>query len=111
VKRQALHVIHQAGIFSGNDFEGFVGQLDEKLAKIEQASEIIKPSYLQILLKFFIVNFRAQLRQNMDQLITMAAQLMKDIQAYFGHDENFFSIVPRAVILETQCTAVVSANI
>jgi len=86
-------------------------ELSEQSAKIDKSAEIVKPTYLQIMLKFFIANFNAQARIDFDDAAAMSAELIKDVASYFGHDENIFSLAPRAIVLEKQFENVASVNL
>jgi len=63
------------------------------------------------MLRFFIANFKATARIDLDDAATMSAELIKEIAEYFGHDENIFSVAPRAVILEKQFEEVASFDL
>lgn len=111
LKKQALVLIHQASCYDGPDLDSFTGTLVDQAAKLDRSSEIQKPSYLHIILRFFIANFKASNRNELDEAAAMSATLIKDIADYFGHDENIFSVAPRAVILESQFTQVASVDL
>jgi glycogen debranching enzyme len=63
------------------------------------------------MLKFFIVNFKFQARFDMEGTYSTSSQLLKDIAGYFGHEESFFSVVPRAILVEKQSLEVLQTNI
>lgn len=41
----------------------------------------------------------------------MSAELIKDIASYFGHEENIFSLAPRAIVLEKRFEEVASVDL
>jgi hypothetical protein len=41
----------------------------------------------------------------------MSAELIKEIASYFGHDENIFSLAPRAIVLEKRFESVASVDL
>jgi hypothetical protein len=106
-----LVLIHRASCFDGTNIESFLKELSDQTAKIDKSAEIVKPTYLQIMLKFFIANFKAQARIDLDDAAAMSAELIKDIAAYFGHDENIFSLAPRAIVLEKRFENVASVDL
>ena len=59
LKKQSLILVHKASVFDGQQMEVFLKQLEDQNIKIEKSSEVSKPCYLQIMLKFFLVNFKA----------------------------------------------------
>lgn len=71
----------------------------------------MKPTYLQIMLKFFIANFKAQTRIDLEGAAKMSAELIKDITAYFGHEENIFSLAPRAIVLEKRFEEIAATDL
>lgn len=110
-KKQALILIHRASCFDGNDIESFLRELSLQNEKIDRSSEIMKPTYLQIMLKFFIANFKAQTRIDLQGAATLSKELINEIAAYFGHDENIFSLAPRAIVLEKRFEDVASIDL
>ena len=53
------------------------------------------------MLKFFICHFKTAAGQ-IDECARMATVLIKEIEAYFGHSENVFSIPAKLILLQKQ---------
>ena len=65
----------------------------------QPGSGIPKPSYIQIMLKYFISNLYVR-NQDMEGAVQIANQMLnQDIPNYFGHLENDISIEPMLIIL------------
>ena len=102
--------MHKASVFDGQQMEVFLKQLEDQNIKIEKSSEVSKPCYLQIMLKFFLVNFKAQSRLDLDTTATLSTDLIKEIETYFGHNENIFAISPKAIVLEKRFEEIAMLN-
>ena len=110
LKKQSLILVHKASVFDGQQMEVFLKQLEDQNIKIEKSSEVSKPCYLQIMLKFFLVNFKAQSRLDLDTTATLSTDLIKEIETYFGHNENIFAISPKAIVLEKRFEEIAMLN-
>ncbi len=65
-------------------------------------SEVPTPSYIQIMLKYFIANL-AQSMGDLDKATQYANQMLEtDIRGYFGHMQTDIAIEPMLIILNSK---------
>jgi hypothetical protein len=62
------------------------------------------------MLKFFLVNFKAQTRLDLETAAALSIDLIKEIETYFGHNENIFAICPKAIVLEKRFEEIAVIN-
>ena len=96
--KKALISIQQ--IFTQEDPSALLPEFEALHEEITQpGSGIPNPSYIQIMLKYFISNLYVR-NGDMEGAVQMANQMLnKDIPTYFGHLENDISIEPMLIIL------------
>lgn len=79
-----------------DDLRSYLGEVKKP------TSGIPSPSYIQIMLKFFLAQLLMQVGE-MDEAELLAQQMLDgDLRAYFGHMESELAIEPMVIILNAK---------
>ena len=106
--KQALVTVQS--VFVPTDDKELLARLRDAYKKVKApASGLPTPSYIGIMLKYFVANLLLRQGQ-VEEAAKSAKELLKEIRGYFGHDMSELSLDPALILLHQRFEAFTSVD-
>lgn len=106
--KQALVTVQS--VFVPTDDKELLARLRDAHKKVTApASGLPTPSYIGIMLKYFVANLLLRQGQ-VEEAAKSAKELLKEIRGYFGHDMSELSLDPALILLHQKFEAFTSVD-